>query len=123
MTPIELQNRLNTFCVHVKKLESYRTSSTYSINLIKQLIRSTSSVSLNYAEACVAESKRDFVHKLRLCLKEINESKVNLGLLAQCDSDNICIAANGLQDECGQLFAILYRSVITAQENLTDGQK
>ncbi len=80
-------------------------------------------MSLNYAEACVSESKRDFAHKLRLCLKEINESKVNLKLLAQCDDDEASFAAKELQDECGQLFAILYRSVKTANENLANPKK
>jgi four helix bundle protein len=78
-------------------------------------------VSLNYAEACVAASKRDFIHKTRLSLKEIRESKENLSVLAM--SENKCIKkiVQSLIGECGELNAILYKSVKTATENLRNG--
>src|ERR1051326_6326187 len=43
--------------------------------IAKQLMRSGLAVAANYAEARAAESRADFVHKLRIVLKELNESK------------------------------------------------
>jgi four helix bundle protein len=77
-----LQMRLNVFSQSVNQLETCHGESYSDFNLIRQLIRSATSVSLNYAEACVAASKRDFIHKARLSLKEIRESKENLSVLA-----------------------------------------
>ena len=46
-----------------------------------QLLRSGSAPAAHYAEARGAESTRDFIHKLRLCLKELNEARVWLKIV------------------------------------------
>ena len=45
-------------------------------NVAGQLFRSSTSVSANYAEACEPESDADFIHKLKIALKELKESRV-----------------------------------------------
>ena len=49
-----------------------------SVIISKQLIRSSTSPALNYAEARSAESRRDFIHKMKICLKELRETHVIL---------------------------------------------
>jgi len=57
--------------------------STAGSDLAKQLLRSGISPAPNYAEARGAESDRDFVHKLRAVLKELNETEVWLQILVR----------------------------------------
>jgi len=45
-------------------------------HLRRQLIRAATSPAANYAEARSAESRRDFVHKMQVCLKELRETSV-----------------------------------------------
>lgn len=61
------------FCLNLKDQKHYELSS--------QLIRSGTSVGANIREAQRAESKRDFKHKLRIALKEADESKYWLELI------------------------------------------
>ena len=48
-----------------------------------QIIRSASSPALNYGEAQAAESKDDFIHKMKICQKELRETSVCLKLIAK----------------------------------------
>ena len=47
-----------------------------------QLIRSGTAPALHYGEAQSAESRRDFIHKVKLALKELRESRVNMRMIA-----------------------------------------
>ncbi len=81
-----------------------------------QLARSGTSAGANYAEARAAESRRDFIHKLKLVLKELRESLFWLRLskrlnLAKENQLDVAI------DECDELIAILVRSISTARKN------
>ena len=51
-------------------------------HLCRQLVRSATSPAANYAEAREAESRRDFIHKMQLCLKETAR---DIGLAAFCE--------------------------------------
>ncbi|WP_241507285.1 four helix bundle protein [Aquimarina sediminis] len=68
-----IQFSINTILVCGKVEGNYASQ-----HLSKQLIRSVTSAALNYGEAQSAESSRDFVHKIKLCLKELRESLINL---------------------------------------------
>ena len=75
-------------------------------NLIGQLTRSATSSALNYGEVQGAESNKDKIHKLSICLKELKESRVAFKIL-----DYIQYGENQertkLLDECNQLSAII----------------
>jgi four helix bundle protein len=79
-----------------------------------QMLRSTTSPLGNYEEACAAESKRDFVHKMRVCLKEVRESRAWLRLTAR---RNLLPAKrlDDLIDESDQLAKIIGQSIATAK--------
>jgi four helix bundle protein len=86
-------------------------------HLARQLVRSATSAAANYAEACDAESRPDFVHKLRLSLKELRETLVWLSMIrglrrsAECDA---------LITECNELVSILVASARTAQAGISN---
>jgi four helix bundle protein len=85
-----------------------------SRHIANQAIRSTSSAGANYEEARSAESRRDFVHKLGVALKEIQESVYWLQL-----ANELYPAADFpiLITEASELCRIIARSRITAQQN------
>ena len=78
MIPNQLEDRLIKFAVDVILLCKHCDGSFASEHLTRQLVRSTTSVALNYGEARSAESSRDFLHKMKISLKELRESFVNM---------------------------------------------
>ena len=82
-----------------------------------QLVRCATSPFANYGEVQSAESRRDFVHKLSVCLKELRETRVWLKFLVEMrlESDNAAVCS--LIEESQQLISILRASVDTARRN------
>jgi four helix bundle protein len=79
-----------------------------------QLIRSATSPAANYAEARAAESRRDFVHKLRL--KELREAHTWLRFVRGMELCAVTSVAE-VMGECEELIAILVTSIRTAGRN------
>ena len=74
-------------------------------------------VALNYGEAQGAESLKGFIHKMRVVLKELKESKVCLKLLFK---KSICDSSSELKNtinESKELIAIFIKSIETAERN------
>tara|TARA_R110000868_G_scaffold259361_5_gene517280 strand:- start:44665 stop:45030 length:366 start_codon:yes stop_codon:yes gene_type:complete len=84
----------------------------------KQLIRSASSPAFQYAEARGAESRKDFIHKLKIGLKELRETHVCLRLIKKKPLF-VGEAIESAISECDQLIAILTTSINTARKNNT----
>ena len=82
-TPAILKDRLIDFgaavCVAVRKMRR----DVVGLQIVRQLVRSGTSPAANYPEARGAESRRDFIHKLQICLKELRETSVWLKLTAR----------------------------------------
>ena len=74
MNKNELEARLINFSVSIIKLCSKMKNSYAGKHLSSQLVRSGTSVSLNYGEAQSGESKKYFIHKMKIILKELHES-------------------------------------------------
>ena len=79
-----------------------------------QLIRSSTSPAANYSEARGAESKRDFIHKMQLGLKELRETHMWLRLLDKLYRDILDVGP--LRSECSELLAIFVASITTAKK-------
>jgi four helix bundle protein len=77
----DLEDRLIEFAVSVCTIARQLPRDELGSHVARQLIRSSTSPAANYAEAQGAESKRDFVHKMRICLKELRETLVWLTLV------------------------------------------
>jgi four helix bundle protein len=78
-------------------------------------VRSGTSPAPNYGEAQSAESRKDFIHKMEISLKELRETMIWLKIIARkrmCDIDQVQAAIA----ECDELVAI-FVSTKTADEN------
>jgi four helix bundle protein len=115
MTPRELEDRLIVFAVNIIKLSDGIKPSIAGNNLSGQIVRSSSSPALNYGEAQSAESPKDFVHKLGICLKEMRETFINLRIIdgAKLHADQQLI--NQLKTECNELISIFVKSIETSK--------
>jgi four helix bundle protein len=83
--------------------------------LSKQLLRSGTSVGANVNEAICAQSKRDFVHKLSISLKEARETKYWLNLLK--DSDYLVVDSFAvLNNSCDEIIKILSSIILTTKQ-------
>ena len=71
MKPINLEDRLIQFAVDVIIMCKKIDKSFASEHIAKQLIRSATSSASNYGEARSGESTNDFLHKMKICLKEL----------------------------------------------------
>ena len=111
-----LEDRLIAFSTQVIQLTKCISKSEIGIHLSKQISRSGTSVSLNYGEAQSAESRRDFVHKMKIILKELRETHICLRLIENSglyrNSDD---KLSMLISENNQLIAIFVKSIVTAQ--------
>jgi len=71
----ELQQRLNSFGARTTNVASRLPATAEGRYISRQLLRSGMAAAPNYAEARAAESRADFIHKLRIVLKELNETR------------------------------------------------
>ena len=77
----ELENRLIDFAVRIIRLSSRLPKTPAGNHIAGQILRAGTSPAPNYGEARGAESHADFVHKLRIVLKELNETSVWLRII------------------------------------------
>src|SRR5262245_63229501 len=102
----QLEDRLLSFSARVGTVVDALPDTRLGRHVASQLVRSGTSPAPNYAEACGAESRRDFVHKLGICLKELRETRGWLRLTLRA----ALLPAkrlNSLLDECNQLISII----------------
>ena len=109
----DIEERLIQFAVRIIKLCDAMPKTVAGKHLSGQLVRSGTSPAFNYGEARAAESKRDFVHKMRVVHKELNESNINLKIIHQSEILPEKKLVN-IMDECDQLCRIINASIQTA---------
>ncbi len=113
----DIREKLVAFAVAVMDLCDHLPKTTAGLHIADQLLRSATSAAPNYAEARGAESSRDFIHKLGIVLKELNESEVWIDMLTRrkmVDEQPLL----QIQQECKSLCRIIAASVRTANRNL-----
>lgn len=115
---VGLENRVINFasmilnlCENIKLSESGR-------HLKSQLIRSGTSVALNFGEARGSESRRDLYHKLSIIVKELRESQINMRLLQMNHLTRNVLLLEKALDENGQLIAIFVKSLQTIKTKM-----
>ncbi len=117
----DLEERLLDFAVRVGKAIDALPETRLGRHIAGQLVRSGTSPAPNYAEACAAESKRDFIHKLALVLKELRESSIWIRLIVR----STLLPEQRLEllrDECDQLCKIIAKSLVTAKSGLSNSK-
>ena len=115
MNSKELENRLVEFAINVVNLIKALPEDRVTNHLASQLLRSASSPALNYGEALGSESRKDFVHKLGIVLKELRESFNCLRILA---GSNYMKSESPIIKECNELISIFVKSVETNKRKL-----
>lgn len=114
MKPNQLEERLIQFAIDIILVCKKIDKSFASEHLAKQLIRSATSSALNYGEARSGESTNDFLHKMKICLKELRESLINMkiqkgaGLILDIELSDKLIKEND------ELISIFVASIKTA---------
>lgn len=74
MTKGDIKNKCIAFSIKINKLRKYLRDVQHEYNNSDQIQRSGTSIGANYCEACSAESKADFIHKLSIAQKEADET-------------------------------------------------
>jgi four helix bundle protein len=103
------------FALEVIKIYKSITNDRKEYVLSKQFLRSGTSVGANVNEALSAESKKDFIHKLAIALKEAKETAYWLNLLRDSEylSIETYVSANNL---CNELIKILSSIILTTKQ-------
>lgn len=118
MNPQDLESRVIDFAVLIVEVTEKMPNTYAGKYYAQQLLRSGSSPALNYGEVRAAESKRDFIHKMNVVLKELRESNNCLKIITRTKlhgpKDKVIQASN----ECRELLAIFIASVNTAKKNI-----
>jgi four helix bundle protein len=115
----DLEDRLIKFAVMIANLAETLPDTMFGRYIAGQIIRSATSPALNYGEAKSAESINDFIHKMKICLKELRETLVSLKiiqlkpLVKKTDLSSPCL------QECTELISIFVKSIQTSEKRRT----
>src|SRR5438876_4941385 len=104
----QLEERLIEFAVKIIGIAGKLCKTFQGRYVAKQILRSGTAAAPNYAEARGAESRADFVHKMRIVQKERNETSVWLRVIAKCSL---------LSPENKKLSRIVTASIRTVRSN------
>jgi len=118
MKRIDLENRLIDFSVLIIKIVNELPSTYAGKTLAGQIERSGTIVALNYGEILGAESKKDFLHNMRVILKELRETIINLKIIHLSKLLNSEELLLKVKKENNELISIFVSSIKTAQKNL-----
>ena len=113
----DLQDRLINYAVNVIKLSNLLPNTQTGKHIQCQILRSGTSPSANYGEAQSAESKADFIHKLKIALKELRETEVWIKIIIKSELLKNDEPLKSLVQETDQLISILFKSIETARKN------
>jgi four helix bundle protein len=80
---IELEIRFVDFGSDIVRISAKLNTTQEGKHIANQILRSGTAAAANYGEARGAESRKDFIHKLRIVLKELNETAIWLQLIAR----------------------------------------
>ncbi|HDK37448.1 MAG TPA: four helix bundle protein [Thiolapillus brandeum] len=119
----DLQERFIAFAVRVINLSESLPDSKSGNHVRSQILRSGTSPAPNYGEAQSAESRADFVHKLKLSLKELRETEVWLKIIAKAEMVKPVDKLLPLLKETDELISILCKSIQTVKKNQIDAKK
>ncbi len=113
----DLEDRLINFAVRIVHAAESLPKSKVGNHIAGQLIRSGTSPAPNYGEAQSSESRADFIHKMKVSLKELRETKVWLLMIIKADLIKPASKLQSLIDENDQLISIFVSSIRTAKNN------
>ena len=113
---IGLEDRLVDFAIRVISVVEALPDTKAGKHIAGQLLRAGTSPAPNYGEAQSAESRSDFIRKMKVALKELRETHIWLKIIERkplLPTDRL----NPLVNECDELTSIFVKSLQTAQQN------
>jgi four helix bundle protein len=113
----DLHDRLIEYAVRIIKLCEALPNSKTGKHICSQVLRSGTAPAPNHGEAQSAESRADFVHKLKIALKELRETETWLKIILKAQLIKPSDKLEPLLQETHELISILYRSIETAKKN------
>jgi len=113
----DLEDRLIDFAVRIIRVTESLPKTRIGNHISGQLVRSGTSPASNYGEAQSAESRADFIHKMKICLKELRESKIWLLIIKKAELVKPLSRLEPVIVECDQLISIFVKSIQTASKN------
>jgi four helix bundle protein len=116
----ELEERLISFSVSCIGISKKMMEDKAGNHLSGQIIRSSTSCALNYGEAQSGESRKDFIHKMKIVLKELRESHVCLRIIQRSNLTDEIEKVDHAIAEANELISIFVKSITTSQSRLND---
>ena len=114
--PFDLQDRLVDYAVRIIRLSEALPDTKTGKHVAGQILRSGTSPAPNYGEAQGAESRDDFIHKVKVALKEMRETHIWLKIIAKANLIKPAKQLEPLLQETDELIAILFSSAQTARK-------
>ncbi len=115
----DLEERLIDFAVLIITITESLFKTRAGNHISGQLVRSGTGPALIYGEAQSAESRNDFIHKLKMLLKELRESLISLKIIKRVSLTKKMDFVDNALRECDELISIFVKSVETARKNNT----
>ena len=112
----DLEGRLIDFAVRIIEVGRSLPKTKVGNHIAGQLVRCGTSPAPNYGEAQGAESRSDFIHKMKVCLKELRETRVWLVMIVRAGLIKPASKLESLINENNQLISIFVRSIQTAKD-------
>jgi four helix bundle protein len=119
----DLDERLIDFAVLIISITESLYNTRAGNHIAGQLVRSGTSPALHYGEAQSAESRADFIHKIKIILKELRESKNSLRITNKVPLTDKMENVNKALAESNELISIFMKSVETARKNMEAERK
>lgn len=111
----DLEERLIEFAVTIIEIVESLPDTRVANHIAGQIIRSGTSAAPNYGEAQSAESRKDFVHKMKVALKELRETRVWLKIALRRGLTVPPGSIDRALSECQELICIFATSIQTAE--------
>ena len=117
-----LKRKSYSFAIRIVKLTQYLEHDYKEYVLSKQILKSGTSIGAIVSKAEFDENKLDFINKLRIALKEVDQTSYWLSLLYETDYIDEKLFES-LQSDCKELIDILVSTVKTTKKNLLNVQE
>ncbi len=112
----DLEDRLVEFAIKIIELVEELPKNRAGNHIAGQLIRCGTSPALNYGEVQSAESQKDFVHKMKVILKELRETNICIKIIKRKPLIRQSQKLDSIVKECNELISIFVSSIRTAQK-------
>jgi four helix bundle protein len=122
-TKFDLEDRLVDFSCRIIDVVEALPSTRAGNYIAAQLIRCGLAPALLYGEAQGAESRADFIHKMRISLKELKETRVCLKVISKANMIKPVKRLDNIKSENEQLISIVAKSIETAKKNVNNEKR